>query len=243
MRFFYLYLFFYFSILLLLFSLVGANEESDCDESAQSEKNIRNNIDRENFLIRTKMRENLQKFEVQQVIRNKKQNVMLANMADFALKKKQQKELDFEILLDQAKNENLDFNLNFKNKNVSENKKVLNNEKNDKNKIENNIKIIMKIILKVIMVIIIIIIMMIIMIMTVLQNIIMTSISMMNLITKKKIFKKIGIYQIYRIYHPTKMKITEIRITEIRITEIRITEIRITEIRITEMENHKLMMI
>ena len=62
------------------------------------------------------MRENLQKFEVQQVIRNKKQNAMLADMADFALKKKQQKELDFEILLDQAKNENLDFNLNLKNK-------------------------------------------------------------------------------------------------------------------------------
>ena len=55
------------------------------------------------LLLRTKMKENLQRFEVEQVERIKKQNEMLANILESAKKKKILNQIKFDLLFADAK--------------------------------------------------------------------------------------------------------------------------------------------
>ena len=58
---------------------------------------------RNKLLLRTKMRENLQKFEIEQVERIKKQNEMLSNILESAKKKKILNQIKFDLLFADAK--------------------------------------------------------------------------------------------------------------------------------------------
>ena len=53
------------------------------------------------------MRENLQKFEIEQVERIKKQNEMLSNILDSAKKRKKQNQINFDLLLADGKKDKL----------------------------------------------------------------------------------------------------------------------------------------